>query len=502
MATIPEAVSRQYVSGLKLVSRGKVRDTYALPNPDVLAPLASDRVSIFDFVLNGEVPQKGEVLTAMNAFWIRQMPPAISQDAVHIGGAINGDLPDHLRGNTTLQKRVITVSRLKMLPVEAIIRGYLTGSGWSAYMATAPDHKVCGHTLPPGLKDGDALPTNIFTPTTKAEKGHDEHMTADAVRERFGGRMEQMSLELFAIASRIALERGIILADTKLEFGVDPTLADNAPSAMHRLVLGDERFTPDSSRFWLAEDWKNSRAKGTSPTSFDKQFVRNWGKGHDVHNRNPLIEDDVKYVHSLTIPQHVLLPTRQIYRYIFYLLTGMRLEVFQRQEMHISTPLQPIEVILGSESDLPQAQAGLNYLSEEGVPFRLHIISCHRNPDELRRYAEFVIPNNATVIAGAGKAAALPGVLQSWLCHYNKGYIPVLGVAFSSDNAEDEEAAVLSIERLPGNPVVLNERDQAYLGASGFTEACADAATREFFIPPSSPKPARLCVEVAATARA
>lgn len=504
MPTIPEVARREYVpySQLPLVARGKVRDTYALDDKSKLLPVATDRVSIFDFVLPAEVPQKGEVLAAMNAFWIRQLRDAgFSQDAVQFGRSVDAYLPPDMQGNPAIQKRGIVVRKLKMIPVEAIVRGYLTGSGWTAYGATAPNHFLCGHRLPAGLKDGDRLPEPIFTPTTKAEEGHDEHMDANFVRERHGNVIEELSIRLFNLASQIALAQGIVLADTKMEFGRDPSLAENA-AVMPRLILGDERFTPDSSRFWLLDDWKRSRSKGASPISFDKQFVREWGKTVGVHTRDPLVPEDVAYVHSLTVPQSVLLATRQLYRYIFYLLTGKRLETFQRDDMGILVAPLPVEVIVGSASDLEQIGKGLDELREKNVPLRVHVVSCHRNPDDLRRYAETTVPSDATIIAAAGKAAALPGVLSAWLRFYGKAHIPVIGVALKGKNRTEDDAATLSIEQLPGNPVVLNEDKGAFFGSDGFHAACVSAMTKDFFVPLSVPKEARFDLALTQGAKA
>jgi phosphoribosylaminoimidazole-succinocarboxamide synthase len=490
MSKVPISMSRQFVSGLTMISRGKVRDTYALANDALLLPVTTDRVSIFDFVLPAEVPQKGEVLTALNIFWLlalgRKLAP-YSQDVVAFGSGIDYYLPQRLQGNAKLQKRAMVVRKLQMVPVEAIVRGYLTGSGWNAYTKTAPDHMVCGHRIPEGLKDGDRLPSPLFTPTTKAAEGHDEYVSAEEVTARYGPRIETIALELFEAASKIALERGIILADTKLEFGVDPALANIDP-AMQRFVLGDERFTPDSSRFWLLDDWKRSREKGTSPTSFDKQFVREWGKTVGIHKLDPLRSEDVAQVHGLTVPQDILAGTARLYRYIFYLITGMRLETFQRSQMNIPASLPSVEIVLGSESDLPQIEGGFGVLRRNNVHFRVHVISCHRNPDTLRQYAALMVPPDATVIAAAGKAAALPGMLQAWLQYYGHGHIPVIGVALNGNEDSDLTAARLSIERLPGTPVILEAKDKAYAGREGFALACRNACVMEFFVPRRSPK--------------
>jgi len=483
MAKIPDVVQREFIPGYKPDHQGKVRDNIILEGNKLLT-VASDRVSIFDFVLPGEVPQKGEVLTALNAFWVGEIPEQYPQDTVKFGSDIDQYLPPELRGNMNLHKRATVVKKLNMLPVEAIVRGYLTGSGYAAYEKTAPDHTVCGHRLPPGLNDGDRLPEPIFTPTDKATEGHDEHILADDVRARFGPQIENDALEIFKIVGDLASTRGIIIADTKFEFGINPETG--------YLTLGDERLTPDSSRFWLRSDWERSREKGTSPTSFDKQFVRNWGKTVGVDKRDPRSPEDVAYVHGLTIPQDVLLRTTRIYRYIFYLLTRMRLEVFQHEYMGIPTEFPPVEVVIGSESDLDQIQSGLDELRQKGISFRVHVISCHRNPEELRQYARTVPLGTNVIIAGAGMAAALSGVLSSWLREFRKDFIPVIGVAFKGKDFTADDAARLSIEQLPGKSVMLDQEGKAYFGPEGFVAACRDAASREFLSPPLQTKEAKL----------
>lgn len=329
MAKIPAVAAREFVSGLTLLSRGKVRDTYALTDPNVLLSVVSDRISIFDFVLAVEVPYKGESLTFSNVYWFLELAKGHEvprQDIIAYGSGIDRFLPYALQGNAALQKRAIVIEKFDMIPIEVIVRGYITGSGWEAYQKTAPHHEVCGHRLPPGLKDGDQLPEPIFTPTTKAAEGHDEHMNVEEVRKRWP-MVEPTALNIFRLASRSARERGIIVADTKFEFGFDRNGI---------LGLGDERLTPDASRHWKFDDWTESRTTGTSPKSYDKQFVREWGKTMGIHKRNPLNPADVEYVHSLTVPQDVIEKTTEIYRRLSpKMIAGMSLETFQRTEMGI-----------------------------------------------------------------------------------------------------------------------------------------------------------------------
>jgi phosphoribosylaminoimidazole-succinocarboxamide synthase len=243
------------LDGLTHVHRGKVRDLYRLPDGRLLM-VASDRISAFDFVLASPIPDKGRILTAMTVWWFERLQSLVPN---HLLAADDPAIPAPWRG------RALVCTPLQMVPVEAVARGYLTGSGLLDYQATG---SVCGVPLPAGLVDGDRLPTPIFTPASKAAVGdHDENVSFDTVVETVGAataeRLRTLTLTIYAAAVEIAAERGIILADTKFEFGHD---------AGGELVLGDEVLTPDSSRFWPADDWQPGRPQ----PSFDKQYVRNW----------------------------------------------------------------------------------------------------------------------------------------------------------------------------------------------------------------------------------
>jgi phosphoribosylaminoimidazole-succinocarboxamide synthase len=248
------------------VGSGKVRELYALDDERLLL-VASDRISTFDVVLPTEIPDKGRVLTGLSAFWFARTRSVV---------------PNHLLG-LHADGRSTECRRLEMLPLECVVRGYITGSGWKDYQATGA---TSGHRLPAGLRESDRLPEPIFTPSTKADEGHDENIDLDQAGELVGAErlqeVERVSLELYRFASDHALARGIIIADTKFEFGVD---ADG------RLVLADEAFTPDSSRFWPAADYEPGRGQ----PSFDKQFVRNYCEslGWDKTPPGPELPDDV-----------------------------------------------------------------------------------------------------------------------------------------------------------------------------------------------------------------
>ena len=241
--------------GLTHVHSGKVRELYRLPDGRLLM-VASDRISAFDFVLESTIPDKGRVLTAMTVWWFDRLADLVPNHLVSVDDPL---IPNEWRG------RAMICTPLRMVPVEAVARGYLTGSGLLDYQRTGA---VCGVALPPGLVDGAELPAPIFTPATKAAVGeHDENVSFDAVAATVGvetaERVRDLTLAVYSAAREIARERGILLADTKFEFGYDDA---------GRLVLGDEVLTPDSSRFWPADDWHPGRPQ----PSFDKQYVRNW----------------------------------------------------------------------------------------------------------------------------------------------------------------------------------------------------------------------------------
>ncbi len=244
----------------RLIGRGKVREIYDL-GADGLLLVASDRISAFDVVMPNPIPDKGRVLTGMTLFWLEATRGIVPN---HLKGAWPGELPPEA-STPELRGRAMLCQRLEMLPIECVVRGYLAGSGWKDYRATG---SVSGHALPSGLEEAQELPAPIFTPATKADVGdHDENITVQAARDLIGAEayaeVERASIALYLHAAAHARERGIILADTKFEFGYDPD---------GRLVLGDEVMTPDSSRWWPEDGYRT----GISPPSYDKQYVRDW----------------------------------------------------------------------------------------------------------------------------------------------------------------------------------------------------------------------------------
>jgi phosphoribosylaminoimidazole-succinocarboxamide synthase len=271
------------------VGSGKVRELYALDDERLLL-VASDRISTFDVILPTEITDKGRVLTGLSGFWF-----ARTRDIV----------PNHLLALRP-DGRSTECRTLEMLPIECVVRGYLAGSGWKDYRATG---EVCGHRLPEGFEESQQLPEPIFTPATKAQSGHDENIDRATASELVGAdrfdEVESTALELYSFVSAYARERGIVLADTKLEFGIDPGGA---------LVLGDEAFTPDSSRFWPADEYR----PGATPPSFDKQFVRDYCESLGWDKTDPGPE----------LPADVVSGTRARYVEAFERLTGIEFDAY------------------------------------------------------------------------------------------------------------------------------------------------------------------------------
>ena len=264
-----------------LIASGKVREMYELSasedateTPPRLLMVASDRISTYDAVHPTEIPDKGKVLTGLSEFWFARTIDIVPN---HLISTVE-DVPEDVRG------RALVVRRLQMLPVECVVRGYITGSGWKDYQATG---SVSGIGLPTGLRESERLPEPIFTPSTKAEQGHDEAIDFARAAELTGDselmeRVRDVSIELYSFAADHAASNGVILADTKFEFGLDED---------GELVIGDEVLTPDSSRYWPADGYQPGRAQ----PSFDKQYVRDWaaGSGWDKRPPAPPIPDDV-----------------------------------------------------------------------------------------------------------------------------------------------------------------------------------------------------------------
>lgn len=288
-------VSETNIPNLNLIHRGKVRDVYEFET-DKLLLVATDRISAFDCILPNPIPGKGAILTQLSAFWFGKLSELTSN---HLITADFDEMPEIIRANPHLKNRSSLVKRTKVFPVECVVRGYLEGSGWKDYQATG---EICGHRLPENLRQCDKLPRPIFTPATKAATGHDENISEEECARIIGAenaeKLKNLSLEIYKTASEYALTRGIIIADTKFEFGTDE--AGN-------ILLIDEVLTPDSSRFWSAEDYSPGKAQA----SFDKQFVREYLESLDWDKTPPAPE----------LPEEIVNSTRDRYLKAYELLT-------------------------------------------------------------------------------------------------------------------------------------------------------------------------------------
>ena len=295
-----DALFESSIKSLPLIHRGKVRDIYAIDEKRMLI-VTTDRLSAFDVVLPTPIPDKGKVLTAVADFWFARLAPILPNQ-------LTGEAPESVvapEERSQVAGRAVVVKRLKALPVEAIVRGYLVGSGWADYQKTG---QVCGIPLPPGLRQADKLPEPLFTPSTKAAVGaHDENISfaqcADLLGADLAARVRDAAIALYKAAAEYALTRGIIIADTKFEFGLD---FSQDPAGT--LTLIDEVLTPDSSRFWPADQY----AVGSNPPSYDKQYVRDWLTASGWNKQAPGPE----------LPAEVVARTAEKYREALRRLTG------------------------------------------------------------------------------------------------------------------------------------------------------------------------------------
>ncbi len=289
------------IQDFPLIARGKVRDIYKI-DKDTLLIVTTDRMSAFDVVLKNPIPYKGVVLNLLTLFWMERFSSLVEN---HIIEAHIEDFPSALKKySSELEGRAVIVKKATPLPIECIVRGYITGSGWKDYIKKG---EICGHKLPPGLKESQKLPRPLFTPSTKAEVGqHDENITVEKAREKLGDALvkevEKISIEIYERASEYALNKGIIIADTKFEFGLKED----------KLYLIDEVLTPDSSRFWPKEDYEPGRPQ----KSFDKQYLRDW-----------LSENWNKKGEPPSLPSDVIETTHKKYIEAFEKLTGQTLNL-------------------------------------------------------------------------------------------------------------------------------------------------------------------------------
>ncbi len=294
-------VQETSLANLQLINRGKVRDVYLIDEERLLI-VATDRISAFDCILPTPIQRKGEVLTALSCFWFERLQKI---SAHHLLETDIAKMPDAIKQHAdVLRGRSMLVKRTEVFPIECVVRGYLSGSGWKDYARTG---EVCGHQLPEGLRESDKLPTPIFTPATKAATGHDENISEEAAAKILGGnvmnQLRDTSLALYQEASEYAQTRGIIIADTKFEFGRERN---------GRIILIDEVLTPDSSRFWPVDEY----APGAAQPSFDKQFVRDYLETLQWDKRPP----------APPLPEEVANATTARYLEAYRRLTGSELK--------------------------------------------------------------------------------------------------------------------------------------------------------------------------------
>ena len=296
--TLHTPLRETHLPGFTLVSRGKVRDLYAVD--DRLLIVATDRISAFDFILGSEIPDKGRVLTQLSVFWFGQLRDLVE---THFLTADANAYPRELQAHRAqLEGRSMLVVKTEPVLLECVARGYLAGSGWKDYQKTGA---ICGIKLPPGLRESDALPEPLFTPATKAASGHDINISFEEMVERVGGALAEqlrtLTLRIYRRASELARARGLLIADTKFEFGRREA----------RVLLIDEVLTPDSSRFWAADSYR----PGQSQPAFDKQFVRDYLERSGWNKQPP----------APALPPDVIQATRERYLEAYRRLTGMEL---------------------------------------------------------------------------------------------------------------------------------------------------------------------------------
>ena len=399
---------QSHIQSLPLLGRGKVRDLYAVGD-DQLLMVATDRLSAFDVVLGQPIPDKGVILNRLSEFWFARLGAVVPNHLTSVNPetVVAGNEVDQVRG------RAVVAKRLKPILVEAVVRGYLIGGGWKDYQANG---SVCGIELPKGLKQASKLPEPIFTPARKAEMGeHDENISFEQMAGQIGKplaeRIRSISLQLYQEAAGYALSQGVLIADTKFEFGLD---------AKGELHLMDELLTADSSRFWPADAY----AEGLSPRSFDKQYVRDYLETLDWNKQAP----------APWLPDSVIEQTAQKYREALLRLAGVRMPV--------------IGVVMGSQSDWEVMRHAVEILDQFGLPHEARVVSAHRMPDELYRYAEFARARGLVgLIAGAGGAAHLPGMLAA------KTTVPVFGVPVPSKYLRGEDSLHSIVQMPKGIPV-------------------------------------------------
>ena len=432
------ALLESKLRSLPLLSRGKVRDIYAVGD-DKLLMITTDRLSAFDVIMSSPIPDKGVVLNRLTDFWFARLGHIVPN---HLSGidpesVVAESEVDQVRG------RAVVAKRLRPIPVEAVVRGYLIGSGWKDYRET---QQVCGISLPAGLRQAAKLAAPIFTPAHKAEMGlHDENISFEAMSNQIGRplaeKIRETSLKLYQEASDHAASRGIIIADTKFEFGLDES------GVLH---LMDEVLTADSSRFWPADEYQ----EGISPPSFDKQFVRDYLETLDWDKTPP----------PPPLPAQVIERTAAKYREALFRITGVRLPI--------------VGVVMGSQSDWDVMRHAVDILDQFGIAHEARVVSAHRMPDALYSYAEAAQARGLRgIIAGAGGAAHLPGMLAA------KTTVPVFGVPVPSKYLRGEDSLYSIVQMPKGIPVATFAIGEAGAANAALhliaTLACEDDSLRE-----------------------
>jgi len=432
------ALLESKLRSLPLLSRGKVRDIYAVGD-DKLLMITTDRLSAFDVIMSSPIPDKGVVLNRLTDFWFARLGHIVPNHLTGIDpeSVVAESEVDQVRG------RAVVAKRLRPIPVEAVVRGYLIGSGWKDYRET---QQVCGISLPAGLRQAAKLAAPIFTPAHKAEMGlHDENISFEEMSNQIGRplaeKIREISLKLYQEASDYAASRGIIIADTKFEFGLDES------GVLH---LMDEVLTADSSRFWPADEYQ----EGISPPSFDKQFVRDYLETLDWDKTPP----------PPPLPAQVIERTAAKYREALFRIAGVRLPI--------------VGVVMGSQSDWEVMRHAVDILDQFGIAHEARVVSAHRMPDALYAYAEAAQARGLRgIIAGAGGAAHLPGMLAA------KTTVPVFGVPVPSKYLRGEDSLYSIVQMPKGIPVATFAIGEAGAANAALhliaTLACQDDSLRE-----------------------
>jgi phosphoribosylaminoimidazole-succinocarboxamide synthase len=441
-----KAIYSSQLTSLPLLHKGKVRDNYAV-GQDKMLIVATDRLSAFDVIMNEPIPEKGAVLTQMAQFWFDRLAHIVPNHLTGIApdSVVCADEVAQVRG------RSMVVKRLKPLPIEAVVRGYIIGSGWKDYQATG---SVCGIELPKGLKLAEKLPEPIFTPASKAAVGeHDENISFDTlvatIGETLAKQIKDVSIRLYQEAAEYAATRGIIIADTKFEFGLDEH---------NQLTLMDEVLTADSSRYWPADQYQ----VGVSPPSYDKQFVRDYLEA---------LQDWPKKPPAPAVPEAVIQQTADKYRRAYEVITGKSWASATNAISH-ACDKPVVGVVMGSSSDWDVMKHAVAVLQQFDIPYEAQVVSAHRMPDEMFNYAEQARQRGLKVIiAGAGGAAHLPGMISA------KTILPVLGVPVPSKYLKGEDS-LLSIVQMPkGIPVLTLAIGEAGAANAGLSAVAILATT-------------------------